>query len=138
MNGEFPVSGRDEKVKDQLVFGLNGDDPFDRKGADPLLDYMRDKEAEAAAALAGDQPEANFVAFDWTNPGTQQFLAETCVALAASAFVASDQDPECDADPCVLFKTSCIVADLGAWLSTNCTGSTDRCASQHTHTHNLP
>ena len=123
MNGEFPVSGRDEKVKDQLVFGINGADPFDRKGADPLTDYMRDKEAEAVAMAAGEQAETNFVPFDWTNPGTQQFLAETCVNLDASAFVVADQDPECESDPCAQFKTSCIVADLGAWLSTNCTGA---------------
>ena len=123
MNEEFPVSGRDEKVKGQLVFGINGDDPFDRKGADPLLDYMRDKQAEAEAAKAGLHAEANFVPFDWTNPATQQFLAETCVSLDASDFVVADIDPACDVDPCEQFKTACVVADLGVWLSTNCTGA---------------
>jgi hypothetical protein len=117
MNDEFPVSGRDEKVREQLVFGLNGDEPFDRKGVHPLWDYKRDKQADAD----GDQPEANFVLLDWTNPRTQQFLAETCVALDASDFVVADIDPDCEVEPCEQFKTSCIVADLGVWLSTNCT-----------------
>ena len=120
MNGEFPVSGRDEKVKDQMVFGIDGADPFDRKGANPLLDYMRDKEAEAEAAANGEQPEANFVSFDWTSPATQQFLAETCISLDESTFVVADQDPDCDEDPCDQFKTACIVADLATWLSTDC------------------
>ena len=122
MNTEFPVSGRDEKVREQLVFGLDGDEPFDRKGAHPLWDYMRNKQAEADANV--DQPEANYVPLDWTDPRTQQFLAETCVALDASDFVVADIDPECEVEPCEQFKTSCIVADLGVWLSTNCTEMT--------------
>lgn len=117
MNSEFPVSGRDQKVRDQLVFGLNGDEPLDRGDADPLWDYARNKQADAEI----DGPVPNYVPFDWTSPGTQQFLAETCVALDASEFVVADKDSECDVEPCEHFKTSCIVADLGVWLSTNCT-----------------
>ena len=139
MNEEFPVSGRDEKVRDQIVFGIDGSNPFDRKGANQLLDYMRDKEAEAEAAKNGEQPEANFVVdFDWTNPSTQRFIAQQCVALDASDFLVSDQDPECTADPCKQFRSACIVADLATWLTRNCTGSAGASADCKSADQNVP
>ena len=52
MNNEFPVSGRDEKVRAEIAFGITG---FDRHGSNALLDYRRDKTEEAAEAASGDQ-----------------------------------------------------------------------------------
>ena len=115
MNNEFPVSGRDEKVRDEIVFGIDGVDPFDRKGANPLLDYKRNKLEESIV-----DPETNYVTLNWHEPATQQFIAQTCADLDASAFIVPDRDPTCQEDPCDQIKTACVVAELGTWLSTNC------------------
>jgi hypothetical protein len=77
------------------------------------------------------------VAFDWTNPATQQFIAKTCASLDAATFVVPTVgnvgEWGCKVDPCPVQRTTCIVADLGAWLAADCSGSNDpdcKCASQ--------
>eukprot|EP01050_Picozoa_sp_SAG11_P032003 SAG11_NODE_10191_length_848_cov_1.439252_1_plen_255_part_01 len=110
MNTEFPVSGSDEKVKSEIAFGITG---YDRKGANALFDFRRDK-TEVAEIV----PEVVYdAAFDWTKPATQQYLVSVCDMLDNSGIVKADRAPDCDQEPCEQRMTACVVRELGHWLN---------------------
>ena len=54
MNNEFPVSGRDNKIRVDYMFGITG---YDRKGENSLFDYRRKQQDadELAANLDADE-----------------------------------------------------------------------------------
>ena len=132
MNNEFPVSGRDEKIRVAYMFGITG---YDRKDESPLFDYKTNK-ADEEAALAGKAPADTPTVvwddlFDWANPATQTYLLNLCNELDKQDFVQADRAPDCREEPCDQEKTACVVAELGEWLVRDCTGTNpaDECKS---------
>jgi hypothetical protein len=119
MNNEFPTSGRDEKVKVDIIFGIDGYDPMDES---PLFDYKQNQaEMEAAAEAKADKPHVVWYdAFDWSKPATQKFLLATCNELDSTDFVAADRASDCWEEPCPQEKTLCVVSALGEWLVRDC------------------
>ena len=117
MNNEFPVSGLDEKVTTAMIFGV---ETYDRKDANELMDFKRNKNEEVGSA---DRPEVVYnSAFDFSKPETQQFMYQMCDKLDAAPFVVTDRDPQCreeayeSPDSCPDLKTTCIMRELELWL----------------------